>query len=398
MSAMIATEANDFKVRPDISFLLSPQRVKRLPVNRALTVDKPRLTIAQTGRYRLRMLDKVLRPRDFGNAPQRLAALVGLPALVREFGVAFADVLKGFPVSAAAFENDENRIPYGLFCRIMERAAELTGCPHLGLMLGSRFDHRCMGLAGKWMANAPTLEAALTGFIELQSSATLGATAYLHRTGEHSIIGYGAYDRSALGYTQNYATVIPVAFNFIKALTGGKARVVEILFSFRMPVDCRPYQEFFGVPVHFDQLQTGIVVTRASLALPVVGGNPLHFAEMQRLAAAITPASDAPWSDRVRRLLRRSLLRGETLATEAAAELGIHPRMFRRSLAAEGTTFKDLLSEVRFGAAQELLAVTDLTAGEIAVALSYANQPAFNTAFRRWSGMTPQQWRRIWNA
>lgn len=342
------------------------------------------------------MLDKTLCQTDFGNAPQRIASLVGLPALLKEFRVPLASVLNGLPVSAATFEDDDTRIPYGLVCQILERAAEVTRCPHFGLLLGSRFDHRCMGLAGRWMQNAPTLEAALSGFIALQSSATRGATAYLHRTGEDCILGYGAFDRSALGYVQNYATVIPIGFNFIRALTSGKAVVTEILFSFRRPKDSRPYTDFFRVPVHFDQIQTGIVMTRSSLALSVTDASPVRFAEMRRLAAGMMPPSDTVWSDRVRRLLRSSLLRGETLASETAAELGVQPRSLRRYLAAEGTTFKDLLGEVRLGAAQELLAVTDMSAGDIASALSYANQPAFNDAFRRWCGVTPQQWRRDW--
>lgn len=342
------------------------------------------------------MLDKALWHADFGDAPQRISSLVGLPALLKEFRVPLADVLNGFPVSPEAFEDGENRIPYGLVCQILEKAAEVTGCPHFGLLLGSRFDHRCMGLAGRWMQNAPTLEAALSGFIALQSSATRGATAYLHRTGEDCILGYGAFDRSALGYVQNYLTVVPVGFNTIMALTGRKAVVTEILFSFRRPKDCRPYTDFFRVPVHFDQIQTGIVMTRSSLTLPVTDASPVRFAEMLRLAAAVMPPSDTVWSDKVRRLLRSSLLRGETRASEIAAALDVHPRALRRHLAAEGTTFKDVLGEVRLGAAQELLAVTDMSAGDIASALSYANQPAFNDAFRRWCGVTPQQWRKDW--
>ena len=339
------------------------------------------------------MLDTAFRPRDFGNAPQRLAALVGLPVLAAEFGVRLEDILTGLPLSPAIFESDENRIPYGLACQLLERAALLTHCPHFGLLLGSRFDHRCMGIAGRWMQNAPTLEAALTGFIALQASATRGATSYLQRAGDHCIFGYGAYDRSALGYVQNYQTVIPVAFNLMKSLTGGRVVILEILFSFRRPDDVRPYESFFGVPVHFDQPQTGLVLTTSSLALPVIGARPAEFSLLQQQAAALAPSGTGVWTDRVRRLLRRSLLRGETTGPELAEQLGIHPRSLRRHLAAEGTSFHELLAETRFGIAQELLAVTDLPAGDIAVALSYANQPAFNDAFRRWSGMTPSQWR-----
>jgi AraC-like DNA-binding protein len=344
------------------------------------------------------MLDRALGKPDFGNAPQRMAALVGLPALAAEFGVDFARILEGFPLQRAAFDSDENRIPYGLICQVLEKAAALTGCPHLGLLLGSRFDHRCMGIAGQWMQNAPTLEAALTGFIALQSTATRGATAYLHRVGEYCVLGYGAYDRSALGCMQVYATVIPLAVNFIRSLTGGKARIEEILFTFRKPVDVRPYEAFFGVPVRFGQPQTGIVMAQGSLGLAIPVARAVDFAELQSRASAMMPPSDAVWTDRVKRLLRRSLLRGDVSGPDVAAELGINPRALRRNLESEGTSFKDVLAEVRCNAAQELLAVTDLGAGDIAEALCYANQPAFNHAFRRWSGVTPLQWRMAWRS
>lgn len=342
------------------------------------------------------MLDKPLRPGDFGNAPQRMAALVGLPALAAEFGVTLEQILDGLPLSREAFGSDENRIPYGLACEVLERAAALTGCPHLGLLLGARFDHRCMGISGRWMQNAPTLEAALTGFIALQSTATRGATAYLHRMGEHCVFGYGAFDRSAVGCMQIYATVMPVAVNFIRSLTGGKARMHEILFTFRKPMDVRPYEAFFGVTVRFGQPQTAVVMSHSSLGLAIPGARAIDFAELQRQASEMMPPSGTVWSDRVRRVLRRSLLRGETSGPEAAAELGINPRALRRGLAAEGTRFKDILADVRYHAAQELLAVTDLGAGEIAEALGYANQPAFNHAFRTWSSLTPLEWRRQW--
>ena len=140
---------------------------------------------------------------------------------------------------------------------------------------------------------------------------------------------------------------MPLAVNLMKSLPGGRVEILEILFSFRRPEDVRPYESFFEVPVHFDQPQTGLVLTTSSLALPVIGASPAEFSLLQQQAA-------------------------------------------------EGTSFHELPAEARFGIARELLAVTDLAAGDIAVALSYANQPAFNDAFRRWSGMTPQQWKKAW--
>jgi AraC-like DNA-binding protein len=339
------------------------------------------------------MLDGGALQAQFGDAPQRVAALVGLPALLDEFAVPLSAVLEGVPIEPTVFDSDENLIPYGLATRLMEVAAAKTGCPHFGLLLGSRFDHRCMGAAGQWMANAPTLEAALTGFIALQPTATRGATAYLHRYGDDVILGYGAYDHAALGHTQIYACVTAVAANLVPALTNGAVRPVEVLLSFRRPVHAKPYEMVLQAPVRFDQPQTGLVLPFAALGSRIAGANPVDFAALQQRAAAIMPPDQRIWSGLVARILRMSMLRGEVTASHVARRLGISQRTLARRLASEGNRFQTVLDEIRFFAARELLAVTELPVGDVALALGYATHPAFDDAFRRWSGTTPQSWR-----
>ena len=77
-----------------------------------------------------------------------------------------------------------------------------------------------------------------------------------------------------------------------------------------------------------------------------------------------------------------------------AAYFKIDVRTLSRHLAAEGTSFQTLLDEVRFAMAGELLTVTDPEIGDIAKALSYSAHSPFVDAFRRWSGVTPSDWRR----
>jgi AraC-like DNA-binding protein len=326
-----------------------------------------------------------------------MAALVGLPALLEEFGVPLGDLLHGLPLNPADFASDENRIPYGLATVLLARAAQMTGCAHFGLALGARFDHRCMGMAGRWMQNAPTLGVALGGFIALQPTATQGATCFLHRHGDQVIFGYGAFDRTSLDYRQNYAVVIPMAFNIVRSLTGGRADVAEILFSFRKPQDTQPYHRFFGVPVRFDQPESGLLMAASSLDLPVKGASPVDFAMLQSEANGLMPPGEKPWSDRVTRSLRASLPLVRFKAADVASDLCIHPKKLSRLLALERSSYRDLLAEVRYQAASELLATTDLPVSEIALAMGYQNHAAFDAAFRLWSGMTPSGWRADWH-
>ena len=69
------------------------------------------------------------------------------------------------------------------------------------------------------------------------------------------------------------------------------------------------------------------------------------------------------------------------------------PRSIQRKLAAEGTSYKDLLDDVRKNMAIEYLKTTSLPLTEIAVRLGYSEAPNFINAFKRWTGKTPGEFR-----
>jgi AraC-like DNA-binding protein len=340
------------------------------------------------------MSDTAAKKLYAADAPQRMALLTGIPQLLSEFGVSLDQALSGLPIEPEVFSDEERRIPYSVATELLRRSAQLTKCDTFGLLLGSRYDHRCLGAPGLWMQHAPDLETALSGFVELQRGNSRGASVYLHRYGDAVIFGYGVYEGGAVAHEQIYALIEALAFNTVRALTRVAAKPSEVLFSFRRPADATPYAEFFRVPVRFDQPETGLVLPLTALAAPIPGARPDERARLERLAAANAPPSDRVWTDRVRHAVRPLILRGEPTSLSAAAQFKLNVRTLSRYLASEGTTFQAILDDVRFAKARELLAVTTLPIGEIAHALSYASHPPFIDAFRRWSGVTPSEWRR----
>lgn len=66
-------------------------------------------------------------------------------------------------------------------------------------------------------------------------------------------------------------------------------------------------------------------------------------------------------------------------------------RTLRRRLADEGTSFRDLLAEVRQTMAEELLSSTGLSVSEVAARLGYSSPSAFIHAFQKWHGCSPRQ-------
>ena len=72
----------------------------------------------------------------------------------------------------------------------------------------------------------------------------------------------------------------------------------------------------------------------------------------------------------------------------------MHERTLNRRLRSEGTTFHRQLDAVRHEVSLQLLSNTAMRLAEIAATLGYADASAFVRAFRRWSGTTPEGWRR----
>jgi AraC-like DNA-binding protein len=327
------------------------------------------------------------------DAPQRLAVLVGLPGMLAEYGIPLEQALEGLPIRPEQFGDPEARVPFWAAGTLLERCAVLTNCPHFGLSLGSRHDHRILGVAGEWLRRAPDLATALSGWVTLQPAASRGAVVYLHRMDDSVLLGYGIYDRDAVAHEQIYAFSVAVGFNLVRSLTNGAVRPMEVLISIRPPLDPTPFTTVFTAPVRFDQPQTAILLSPAALATPVAKASAPDLGQAQQLAFATMPPPDRIWSDRVSRALRILLLTGEPTASVVAAKLGVHVRTLSRHLQAEGTSFQALLDDIRFSVARELLSVTDLTVGDVAFALAYATHGAFADAFRRWSGMSASAWR-----
>jgi len=66
-------------------------------------------------------------------------------------------------------------------------------------------------------------------------------------------------------------------------------------------------------------------------------------------------------------------------------------RTLKRKLEQRGTSFQQLLDEVRYRHARRLLENPELDIQQIAAALGYQDPPSFTRAFRRWSGKSPSE-------
>ena len=72
-----------------------------------------------------------------------------------------------------------------------------------------------------------------------------------------------------------------------------------------------------------------------------------------------------------------------------------HSRSLRRRMGEYGTSFQELLDDVRYQLARQLLESRGLNYGQIADMLGYSDVRSFSRAFKRWSGLTPSDWQSL---
>ena len=102
------------------------------------------------------------------------------------------------------------------------------------------------------------------------------------------------------------------------------------------------------------------------------------------------------FSDSVKALLNMMVENDEALNMKrVVAAAGMSSRTFQRQLKEEGTSFSDLLADVRRSETLKRLKERNLTIAAIATDLGYSDQAAFTRAFRRWTGVPPSRFRAI---
>jgi AraC-like DNA-binding protein len=323
---------------------------------------------------------------------QRLGTFADLPLLLQELGVDPAPIFAGSGLDPQTIRPD-TYAPLEVAMAVLDRAAEAADCPHLGLLLGLRFTMNKHGPIGRLMRTAPTLRDALADYVSWQYGYSTGSVVYLTRMGDEHAFGFGVHvPRSVVSHTV-YDLIIGVGLTMIDELTQGRVQPVEVQMSRREPEAGSPYLRLVRHRIEFNRPQNCVILDRASLGTALPTHDPAARRDLLQTMEARVRA-EAGHSAQVRRAIRRGLLEEAPRMPEVADHLGIHPRTLRRRLAEEGTTFDDLLDEVRRTMARELIELTDMPMSEIGDALAFASPGVFTNWFRRAFGVPPSGWPR----
>jgi AraC-like DNA-binding protein len=167
-------------------------------------------------------------------------------------------------------------------------------------------------------------------------------------------------------------------------------------FECKRPPHADEYDRFFRCPIRFEQAETSIVMPRELLALPVIGADRsldgLVIAHLEAQLKKLPPVGAV--SARLRTVVIEALGDGVPAMEECARQLGMSRRTLQRRLEGEQTTFQNVVDGARRELAESYLGKPLTSLQEIAFLLGFSTQEAFHRAFKRWTGVTPGEFRK----
>lgn len=189
--------------------------------------------------------------------------------------------------------------------------------------------------------------------------------------------------------------VLATLRKFARSLQGSQDGFMAVALKAKAQANAHMYEEFFGVPIRFNQPYNALVFEPRILDQPLEGAFPALHEQAQYLA-----------EQRLGKELKRLGLAAEiedsiskepgllALGMEEMAErLAMHPRTMQRRLKDEGDSYLHLQARMRHRLACTWLSDPKMSIEDISARLGFSDRRAFSAAFKRWEGNTPSAYR-----
>lgn len=154
------------------------------------------------------------------------------------------------------------------------------------------------------------------------------------------------------------------------------------------------YEKVFGCPVTFGAEESAITFDPVILDYRSPHWDPdllkLHEELAEKRLAGLERQDLIA---QIRTLFSQRLELQSCELEDVAKELALSPRRLRFELTQAGTSFSQLLMEFRYALARHLLGRTDERIENIVYLTGFSEPSTFYRAFKRWSGLTPVQYR-----
>ena len=290
-------------------------------------------------------------------------------------------------IDHSAFESARARFPKREFQVLWQVASEATGDPAIALRVSTMVGVDTLGIIGHLVLESKSRREAFDLGTELSWLLWEGFESDFEIEGEVAFVRCHI-DRDP--YAGRFVTEFGVGF----LVTIGRAyggEPLEARFSYPAPPHADEYEQILGVPVRFDVGENGVLfrIPMPDTLNPAADSTLRLLLERYADEQISQMPSGTSFSQRVRSCIRSMLPEGGLTADAVATQLQTSESTLRRRLRDEGTSYREIVKEVRMDLACHYLAAEERDIADVALILGFSDQSTFTRAFRKWTGQTP---------
>ena len=309
---------------------------------------------------------------------------------LESYGIDPLPVFRGAGLDPARLHDSHSRYPGKHIERAWLDAQKASGDPCFGLRAAECWHPttwHALGIA--WLASR-TLKDGFERIVRYIGMLTSGATAKLVREDGHYRFFLESTITLLAPAPDEETAVLAVFVNMARMSWGRDFRPAAVLLARPEPVCGDRIRKFFGSKVVFDTERYELVMHEADLERPLPTGNAELLAATDKVIADyMARLTRADVSTRARSGIMEALPSGHVSDESIAAVLNMSARTFQRRLSDEGTTFKQLVEEVRRDLAMHYIRDPGISITELSYLLGFSEPSSFARVFKRWTGKSP---------
>ncbi len=308
---------------------------------------------------------------------------------MRADGIDADTVLDEIGMDPTLLEGGYSRYSQAEVSQLWKRAIALTGDPHFGFKVAGEVRPATFHVVGYSMSCSSTLSRALHRFAFYCRLISDSATATITETNNQVVLEFHFDTGGAPPIYQTVDTVVASVLSYMRWIANEPIMPVEVRLAHQAPPASDVHWRFFGCPVRFDEAQTCLLFEKDQLERRILSSDEELASLLDGVANRYLEKRMAGrFAVRVRDLMIAQLPHEVPSKKETARMLGMTERTLLRRLKDEGTTFADVLRQLREELAFQYLR-RGMCLSEVAYQLGFSDNGTFSRAFKQWTGRRP---------
>lgn len=253
----------------------------------------------------------------------------------------------------------------------------------------------CFSMMCKAVIHCHTLEHALRRAGQFYSLFEGSVAIKLRKQGEQTTLAF----KIDLEYDPDRflsESLLVIWHRFSSWLVDRRIPLKEVRLAYPAPEHEKEYWQLFACPVSFDCEQTALVFDEKYLQLPLIQSEAKmkEFLQVSPANLLARPEERNTMTAKVRSLLGRDFTADFPEFDWLADQVHLAPQSLRRKLREEGTNFQEIKDSLRRDTAISFLDRSELSIQEIAEKMGFSEASTFHRAFKKWTGLTPGDYRK----